>query len=1144
MKDPTEDGYALLFEAAFRHAPLPMLLVEEASSAIIAANDAAIVHFGLHQDEPLPGIHELLNKPPDTSRVFSSLLTLNGRRVRLYVLHTPPAELHTREERPALHDLLMRMATNFVNVPVERIDESITKALEVIGKFVRADRAYLFRYDFIADTMSNTHEWCAEGISREINNSQNIPNRLLPEILNAHRNAEVYVLEDADTLPPGPFKDILLPQGIKSLILFPMISGKDLLGFVGFDAVRHKRLYTDEEIALLRVLAEILANAEVRRRNDESLRKSEENFRSLVETISDFLWEVDANGAYTYASPQIETILGYAPAEVLGKTPFDLMPPDEAERVRTLFAAIVEKQEPFISLPNVNRHKDGRLVVMETSGTPVFDNAGNFRGYRGVDRDVTTRTYAERGLRQNEERYRALFDLSPAGIMLLDPDGTILEVNDTFQRSHQYTREQLIGQNVLLLVPPAEHHRVKEHIPRILSGETFEHEVVNLRKDGSHCIVELRERSILLPDGRLGVLSVANDITARKRAEDELREREHLFRTVVENAQAVIFVLDEKGVFKLSEGQALSNLGLRPGEVVGLSALELYKDYPNVCDGIRRALRGELTRVTAEVQGLTFDTLYSPYFDRTGAVIGVVGVATDITERKRAEERLRTSEERYRRFFEEDLTGIFITSPDGRFIDCNPAFLRIFGFASLAEAQNTNAAQLYRSAEQRQELLALLRERGSLENFEITLRRMDGQPVHILENVIGTFDPKGNLIQLMGYISDKTVQKQLERQLVQAQKMESLGTLASGIAHDFNNILGIILGHASLLDDVKERPDRVVHHAAAIQKATERGVGVVKQLLTFARKTEVLLESVKLNDVIGELAKLLRETFPKNITIDISMAGDIPSIIADTNQMHQVFLNLCVNARDAMPAGGRLSITTTTEPLESVLRLWPEAKAADYVIVRVSDSGSGMDEATRARIFEPFFTTKGKGKGTGLGLATVYGIVQAHKGFIHVVSALGEGTTFVTGFPVQPRTIEGETPASADELLLLPSGIETILVVEDEPMLSEMLSDLLRGRGYTVRVASNGAEAIDVYSRLHDEIHLVLSDLGLPKMGGDELYLRLRALNPGVKFIIASGFIDPAVLATMRREGMKHIVYKPYRPLGILQKVREVLDEK
>ncbi len=1141
MKVPREDSSDSMFERVFRKGPLPMFLVEAESGRILEVNEAGSARFGLKQDITPVFIHDL--SPETPPQFISSEIHLNSGACRLYILQNAAGDARSGDDSPALQDLLMRMATSFVNVPVDKIDESITKALEVIGKFVQADRAYLFRYDFVADTMSNTHEWCAEGVSHEIDNSQNIPNTLLPEILTAHRNAEVYLLEDINTMPPGPFRDILMPQDIKSLILFPMISGKDLLGFVGFDAVKSKRVYTEEEIALLRVLAEILANAELRRRNEESLRKSEENYRSLVETISDFIWEVDVNCTYTYASPQIETILGYAPAEVIGKTPFDLMPAEEGAKVRGTFLDILKKQEPFSGLPNVNRHRNGSLVVMETSGTPVFDKSGNFRGYRGVDRDVTTRAQAEQALRRNEERYRALFDLSPAGIMLLDPEGTILEVNDTFRISHQYTREELVGKSILLLVPPPEHHRVEEHLQRILSGETFAHEVVNIRKDGSLCIVELRERSIMLPDGRLGVLSVANDVTARKRAEEDLRESEHLFRTVVENAQAVIFVLDEKGVFKLSEGQALSNLGLRPGEVVGVSALEMYKDYPDVCDGIRRALRGELTRVTAEVQGHTFDTLYSPYRDRNGTVIGVVGVATDISERKHAEERLRTSEEHYRRFFEEDLTGIFITSPDGRFIDCNPAFLRIFGFSSLSEAQETNASRVYQSNEQRQELLALLRERKRLENFEITLQRMDGRPVHILENVIGTFDDKGNLVQLMGYVFDKTVQKQLEQQLVQAQKMESIGTLASGIAHDFNNILGIILGHATLLDDVKGDPDRVVHHAGAIQKATERGVGVVKQLLTFARKTEVLLESVRLNDVIGELAKLLRETFPKNITIDVSMAGNIPSIVADSNQMHQVFLNLCVNARDAMPAGGRLSISSKTEQLEDVRRLWPDATAAEYVIVTISDSGSGMDEVTRARIFEPFFTTKGKGKGTGLGLATVYGIVQAHKGFIQVSSAPGEGTTFVAGFPVQPRTIES-VPKPSNELLQLPRGTEKILVVEDESMLREMVSDLLTGKGYTVVCASNGVDAAELYARHRHEIDLVLSDLGLPKIGGDELYFRLKTMNPAVKFILASGFIDPAVMARMRQAGLKHVMYKPYRPAGILQKIREVLDEK
>ncbi|MBX2991119.1 MAG: PAS domain S-box protein [Bacteroidetes bacterium] len=1277
------------FHLLFRNMPIPSWVFDRKSLRILDVNGAALMLYGYSRDEFLamkaddvcPDLagrvqHRSKNGDLIDVEVTSHATELAGCSVEVVLAKDITAQKRTEEtlrQSSELQELLMRMATNFVNIPIERTDEAINEALATIGKFVQADRAYLFRYDFETETMSNTHEWCAEGISREIHNSQNIPHNLvMPDAVQAHWRGEVYVLPAVSDLPAGhSFRAILEPQHIQSLILFPMLYDKELLGFVGFDAVREPRQYAEKETALLKVLAEILANAEVRRRSDKSLRRSEDTFRALVETTSDFIWEVDARCVYTYASPQIEKILGYTPSEVIGKTPFDFMAPDEARILRPQVERVMSEKVPFTNLRNLNVHREGHILVFETSGVPVFDRTGTLRGYRGIDRDITTRASVEEALRENEERlrlalmassqglydldlrtgeaivspeyarmlgyepdefhetnarwrerlhpddhgevtriyedyvagrrneyrvefrqktksgnwkwilslgrivewdkegrpvrmlgthtevterkraeeelaakeqrYRTLFNLSPAGIMLLDASGTILEVNDTFNKTHLYSRAEMVGRKIHMLVPVEEYARVDAHLKRILSGETLDHEVVNLRKDGSPCIVELRETAISLPNGQRGILSVVNDISERKRTEDALRESEQKFRSVVQNAQAIIFVLDKNGVFQLSEGHALANLGLQPGQVVGLSALELYKNYPEVVEGIQRSLSGEATRATANVEGHIFDTLYSPYFDRNGKLLGVVGVSTDITERIRSEQMLRESEERYRRFFEEDLTGIFITNPDGTFADCNPAFLRIFGFASREEAMRTNATRLYESVEQRNTMLDLLRKKRQLQNFELTLRRMDGRKVHILENIVGTFDEQGNLTQLMGYVSDKTVQKQLEEHLLQSQKMESLGTLASGIAHDFNNILGIILGHATLLGESGAIPQKARHHTEIIQGATERGVGVVKQLLTFARKTDVLLESVRLNEIIIEMTTLLRETFPRTIVIETSLEDDIPSIVADTNQMHQVLLNLFVNARDAMPTGGRLTVSTHVAPPDEIRERWPDATEAEYVVLSVVDTGVGMDEATRARIFEPFFTTKEHGKGTGLGLATVYGIVQTHKGFIDVQSTPGQGTTFMICFPVQPRRFD-ESHGSLLSAAKMARGTETILFVEDEPMLQEMVTELLTSKGYTVLSASDGMRASEIYSERKADIALIISDLGLPRMGGDELFKTIRALDPSAKFILASGFIDPIIKAMLTDQGLQHIINKPYHPTHMLTKIREVLD--
>ncbi|MBI5470924.1 MAG: PAS domain S-box protein [Ignavibacteriae bacterium] len=1290
------------FQFFFRSSHQPMWIFDRTSLAFLDVNDAAIKVYGYSRDEFLRlTVHDIcLQKAPQLRSdeqespragisvqhktkaerildvdVISHAVQCNGACVELQVIRE--SDVKRRPEilpydSVQLQQVLIRMATKFVNVPIDQLDEYIVDALGTVGSFIHADRVYVFDYDFVARTMSNTYEWCAEGISREIENSQDIPFDVLPDAVEAHRRGDYFTVPRVDALPAGRFREILESQQIRSLILIPMIYGGRLLGFVGFDAVLQVHEFTNTEVMLLQVLAEILVNAEVRRRSQESLRESEEKFRALVETTNDFIWETDASGVYTYVSPQIMVMLGYAPGEVLGKTPFDLMPSAEASRVREIFDDAVRTNRAFNNLENINLHKDGHQIVLETSGVPIIDAAGNLRGYRGSDRDITHRKRAEAQLVANEQRYRTLFDLSPAGITLLDSDAKILEANEAFCRSHRHTKEELLGKNVRMLVPPSEHESVSGHLQKILSGQTLEHEVANLRKDGSTCIIELRETCVPLPNGETGVLSVANDITERKRAEEALRESEQKLRTVVENAEAIVFILDRVGTFLLSDGRGLTKLGLKPGQVVGVSALEMYKDYPDIIASIRQALAGAQSRSVTPLAGSIFDIIYSPYYDSTGRLNGVVGMAIDITERKLAEEKLRRSEElyrllaenssdviwlmdtsgtltyaspsvtsmlgyapddavrlslehlltresatiarrhileareaiakreflmrsfevelrrkdgstvwteikastvyddagnfksimgsarsisdrkntenalrlseeKYRRYFHEDLTGIFVSTPEGRFLDCNPSFLRIFDFNSLEQALEIGARVLYQGPEQRQLMIESLYKKKKLLNTELTLRKVDGTQVHVLENIIGTFDEEGTLLQIMGYVFDQSEQKRLEHQLLQSQKMESLGTLASGIAHDFNNILGIVLGHASLLGTAVALPDQETRHVDAILRATERGVGVVKQLLTFARKTEVLLESVRVNDVIAELAKLLQETFPKSIHVEAVLSEKVPPILADTNQMHQVLLNLCVNARDAMPAGGIITIATATTSGEALRAQWSGASVPEYVVVTVRDTGFGMSDSTRERIFEPFFTTKERGKGTGLGLAIVYGVVQAHKGFIDVQSESGEGTTFSIFFPALHReeTHEtGEQQSGGDV-----RGSETILFVEDEPMLMDLVAEFLTAQGYKVLMAGDGIAGAEIYARHRSEIALVISDLGLPRLGGDELFLMLKSLNPAVRFILASGFVDPAVKARMTREGLQHVISKPYHPSHVLHKIREVLDK-
>ncbi len=528
--------------------------------------------------------------------------------------------------------------------------------------------------------------------------------------------------------------------------------------------------------------------------------------------------------------------------------------------------------------------------------------------------------------------------------------------------------------------------------------------------------------------------------------------------------------------------------------------------------------------------------------DPNGDITAVVTVARDITEHKRAEEALRASEEKYRKFFDDDLAGAFVCTPDGRLISCNPSFARIFGFDSVDDALSYNFIALFPKSRQFAEIRDLVRLNDKLEHHEIQLRRRDGSPVFVIQNIIGRMDARGDLIEIKGYIFDNTRHKLLEEQLRQAQKMESIGTLAGGIAHDFNNILAIIMGHVHIL--LKGDPVMVqkANSVDTINRAVQRGAKLVKQILTFARRNEVVFEPMNINHLVEDLQKMLAETFPKMIEFSLKLDPALPVTVADPNQLHQALLNLCVNARDAMPTGGTLRIETELTRGIFLRERYAEAHEHLYACLRVKDTGAGMRPEVLSRMFEPFFTTKDIGKGTGLGLAVVYGVIKSHKGFVDVSSQVNQGTTFTLYFPI--RETEREEEYVLENTLVAEARCSgTILVVEDEPMLLELVKGLLESKGYNVMAAADGMEAVDLYTQHKDEIGLVLTDLGLPKLDGWEVFQRMKEINPDAKVIIASGYVDPTLRTNLLNAGARDLVQKPYLPQEILTRVRQAVEE-
>ena len=510
-------------------------------------------------------------------------------------------------------------------------------------------------------------------------------------------------------------------------------------------------------------------------------------------------------------------------------------------------------------------------------------------------------------------------------------------------------------------------------------------------------------------------------------------------------------------------------------------------------------------------------------------------------DRKRAEEALISQTAYFQRLFEDSPAGIALMDTRDCIVSVNRSFQEMFGYAN-GEIRGCNINETIVPPFLRDEAGAMsaMSQHGTTVSKETTRLRKDGTiiDVHITGYpiLIG-----GKHVGVYGMYEDISERKALEAQILQAQKMESIGTLAGGIAHDFNNLLAIILGHLSLMERTANDPSKSSVSITAITRAAERAAGVVRQLLTFARKNEGRRESVRVNDIVQELLKFLNETFPKNITIATELAEGLPSVVADSTQMHQVLLNICVNARDAMPRGGTLNIATRVVPHEKVRNRFPLADARTYVEIRASDTGVGMDETTRRRIFEPFFSTKEPGRGTGLGLAVVFGIIESHRGFIRVDSVPGHGSTFTIYIPVAPAPVVEPEPGE-EEPAETPEGTETILIVEDEEALSDLLRTMLETAGYRVLSEADGQAAVEAFKSHRGEIALVISDVGLPGMSGDQVYAAMKTVDPCLKTILASGYMEPDLKAEALNSGVRAFLQKPYEMHSVLKEVRRILD--
>lgn len=862
---------------------------------------------------------------------------------------------------------------------------------------------------------------------------------------------------------------------------------------------------------------------------------SEEDFSqsvNILDSITDAFFLLDGEWRFAYLSPKSEQFLSRLNlriADLSGKNIWEAIPGATEtpgfEQFRNALKnkTVVEFEEYFGPLKTwfeVHLHPIG-------NGLSVYV------------RDITRRKLAETAFL----KLSSAVEQSADGVFVTGIDGIIEYVNPAFEAMTGYLRSEALGKTQRILMPgDRDEEMFKQMWSQVRSGETFRASVTNRRKDGNLIYVEQTITPVRDEAGTITYFVASlRDLTERKKTEER-------FRALVEHSSDALALLNQDGKVQYTGPSTSRILGYENEDFTGRMGFEFI--HPEDRENARRTFaalvkrRGQIILLHYRmrhkngtwkwIEATANNLLEEPN------VRSVVVNYRDITDRKVMEEALRKSEIEYRNLFDRANDAIFIFEPHGETIlEANDKACRLYGFTKdelLGMSLKSITKDVARGEQEIQDLLRL----QSSRNFETVHFDKRGEPMEMLVN--SSVVEYAGRTAIMSIIRDITELRRLEHQLRQAQKMESVGTLAGGIAHDFNNILSIILGYTSLLKRGRIDQAKFDDSLETITKAAQRGATLVKQILTFARKTDVVFESVKVNDQLTDLVKLLMETFPKTTEFNLELDSSLPTIVADANQLHQVFLNLCVNARDAMPRGGTITISTKLVPGTSLQDRFQDARQSEYVQISVKDNGMGMDDRTKTRIFEPFFTTKGQASGTGLGLAVVYGIVNSHHGFIEVESKPHKGTTFHLYFPVQMRTLETleQKSGSAAEI---PRGQETILVVEDELMLQALVKELLESHGYTVHTASDGAEAVEVYERSGKEIDLVLTDIGLPKLNGWDVCRRIVALNPGAKVLVASGYIDPSAKSDLKDSSARGFLHKPYLPEDILRQVRDVLDE-
>ncbi len=871
--------------------------------------------------------------------------------------------------------------------------------------------------------------------------------------------------------------------------------------------------------------------------------------RSLLEASLDPLVTISPEGKITDVNEATVRVTGHSREQLIGTDFSDYFtdPKSARQGYQEVFA-----KGSVTDYPLTIRGREGKLTDVLYNASLYKDQRGNVLGVFAAARDVTERKRAEELVRASEERYRTLFDSANDAVFLHDLDGRILEVNSVASERLGYARDELASMNVTEIRDATEAAHYAAQMEKVRSQGRTVFETTHRRRDGSTIPVEVSNHMIE-DAGREVVLSIARDVSERKRMEEELVGSEEHFRALIENSSDLVAVIDGAGIFEFQSPSSERILGYRPEELVGRNVFDFtHPDDAGLSQGsFAELVRGERSlSQSTELRFLHKDGSWRVLEvkahqlpGRTGEVSYVLN-SRDVTERKQAEQVLSLT----RFSLEKAADPVHWLDPEGRILDANESSCRRYGY-SREEMLGLSVFDL--DPELPRDIWPKrweeIKKLGS-----ITLERMhrtkEGElfPVEVTSNHIEHGGREYDVVFLRDITERKRAEdvlRQSEEQLRQAQKMEAVGQLAGGIAHDFNNVLTSIIGYSDLVLASEECADSSLRDdVREIKAAAERASALTRQILAFSRRQALRPEVLSLNDVLESMERLLRRTLGEDIDLVSFLDLDLGLVEVDANQLGQVLVNLALNARDAMRMGGRLTLETANVELsQEDSRDLPGLIPGRYVMLAVSDTGVGMDEGTRSHVFEPFFTTKEPGKGTGLGLATVYGVVKQSGGCVFVRSELGQGATFKVYLPrVEKPAKQREGIANSPDSVV---GHETILVVEDEAAVRELVRRVLERLGYTVLTVGTGDGALIFLEETKAPVELLLTDVVLPgTLQGNELARAAGVLRPSLPVLYMSGYTRDTIVHSGRLDEGVNYLEKPFTADQLARRVREVLD--